>query len=44
MTPDAPRNLVNVPAITTATQIGLSWDIGSANGGTPVIDYSLSYD
>ncbi len=44
ITPDAPSNLVNVAAITTATQIGLLWSTGSANGGTPVIDYKLSYD
>jgi len=44
ITPDSPRNLANVPAITTATQIGLTWDTGSANGGTPVIDYQLSFD
>ncbi len=39
ITPDSPRNLTNVPSITTATQIGLTWATGSANGGTPVIDY-----
>jgi hypothetical protein len=44
ITPDSPRNLANVPAITSATQIGLTWDTGSANGGTPVIDYQLSFD
>ena len=44
MTPDSPRNLRNVPAITNASQIGLAWDIGSANGGTPVFDYRVSFD
>lgn len=44
ITPDSPRNLANVPAITSASQIGLTWDTGSANGGTPVIDYQLSFD
>jgi hypothetical protein len=42
-TPDAPLNLLNVPAITTAYQIGLEWTEGVYNGGSPVIDYELSY-
>lgn len=37
--PDAPINLVNVPAVTTAYQVGLSWQDGPYNGGSPVIDY-----
>jgi hypothetical protein len=31
--PDAPKNLVNVPSVTTATQVGLSWEIGVKDGG-----------
>lgn len=41
--PDTPLNLANVPAITTAYQIGLTWDEGAYNGGSPVIDYEVSY-
>ena len=41
--PDAPINLVNVPSVTTAYQIGLDWDEGPYNGGSPVLDYRVSY-
>jgi hypothetical protein len=44
MIPDSPINLVNVPEITLATQIGLDWVEASENGGTPVLDYTVSYD
>lgn len=40
---DAPLALVNVPEITLAYQIGLSWSPGSYNGGSPVLDYRVSY-
>lgn len=42
--PDAPINLVNVPAITSASQIGLAWEDGVNNGGAAVLDYTLSWD
>lgn len=42
--PDAPVNLANNAAVTTSTQIGLTWDEGEANGGAPVTDYRVSYD
>jgi hypothetical protein len=42
--PDAPLQLQNVPATTNASRIGLSWVTGSANGGTAVIDYRISWD
>ena len=41
--PDAPINLVNMPEITNAYQVGLLWDIGAYNGGSPVIDYQVSF-
>jgi hypothetical protein len=41
---NAPINLANVPAVTTATQIGLTWSPGPSNGGTPILDYTVSYD
>jgi len=42
--PDAPVNLVNVLAISNAYQVGLSWQKGANDGGTPVISYTVSYD
>ncbi len=42
--PDAPINLANVSAITSGIQIGLQWSAGASSGGSPVIDYSISYD
>ena len=41
--PDAPLNLRNVPSVTLATQIGIQWDTGVNNGGSPVIDYRVSF-
>jgi hypothetical protein len=41
--PDAPLTLSNVPGITTAYQIGLDWSEGTYNGGSPVIDYRVTY-
>lgn len=41
--PLQPINLVNVPEITTAYQIGLDWDHPTYDGGSPVLDYSVSY-
>ena len=40
--PDAPINLANVPEITTAYQIGLTWEPGLNDGGSAVLDYRLS--
>lgn len=42
--PDAPINLVDLPLVTAATQIGLDWVEAAENGGTAVIDYRVSYD
>lgn len=41
--PKAPLNLSNRPAITTATQIGLIWDVVPVvdNGGIAVEDYKV---
>jgi hypothetical protein len=41
--PDAPLNLVNIPGITTGYQVGLSWNEGVYNGGSPVLDYRIGY-
>jgi len=35
--------LANVPLITTAYQIGLSWTEGAYNGGSPVLDYQVEF-
>lgn len=42
--PDQPIALANVPLVTTAYQIGLSWSAPVFNGGSPLIDYSIWYD
>lgn len=42
--PDKPTNLANVPEITNAFRIGLTWVAGTIFYGLPVIDYTLSYD
>lgn len=38
---DKPINLRENSATTTAYQIGLLWDDGNYNGGTPIIDYRV---
>jgi hypothetical protein len=40
---DPPVNLANVPSITTAYQIGITWQDGAYNGGTPILDYRVSF-
>lgn len=42
--PDEPTDLVNVPQITLANQIGLQWIAPVFDGGSPVIDYRVWYD
>jgi hypothetical protein len=42
--PDAPVNLIEVYAERSATSLGLSWDEGVENGGSPVIDYTVNYE
>jgi hypothetical protein len=41
--PDAPTNLANNEAVTDDIVIGLSWNPGLSDGGTPLIDYRLWY-
>ena len=43
MISDTPLNLMNVPSITTAYQIGLTWIPGLHDGGSPIIDYRVSF-
>lgn len=40
--PDAPKNVFNVASVTSGSQVGLSWTIGDKDGGSPVIDYTVS--
>jgi hypothetical protein len=42
--PDAPISLANVPSITLADQIGLTWAAPVFDGGSPIIDYKLWFD
>jgi len=37
--PDAPINLANLPKITNAYQVGLQWQAGVSDGGSPVTEY-----
>ena len=41
--PDKPLALANDASVTLADQIGLTWNEGSDNGGSPVIDYTVSF-
>ena len=41
--PDAPINLANNVAVTAAGVVGLTWNNGASTGGSPIIDYSISY-
>jgi hypothetical protein len=44
LVPDAPLNFVNVPSITLASRIGLSWTQGASSGGKSILDYRIHYD
>jgi len=41
--PDSPKNLANDVAVTKSGIIGLTWTAGVFNGGSPIIDYRVSY-
>ena len=41
--PSPPTSLANVASITSKSQIGLIWNTVTFSGGTPVIDYQLTY-
>jgi len=42
--PQPPSLLANNPAITSASVIAINWTPPSVVGGTPVIDYRVSWD
>jgi len=42
--PEAPVDLTEVIAERTSTSITFSWSEGLDNGGTPVLDYRVSFD
>jgi hypothetical protein len=42
--PNAPVNLLDDVSVTTASVIGLKWSNGISTGGSPIIDYRVSYD
>jgi len=42
--PDAPINLQETVSVTSRTQIEFTWSDGLQNGGSPVIDYRVSFD
>lgn len=42
--PDAPVGLTNNFAVTNKQVIQFTWSNGISNGGSPVIDYRVSFD
>jgi hypothetical protein len=44
LVPDSPINLANDATTTTDTVIKFTWDDGTSNGGTSVLDYDIYYD
>jgi len=44
LVPDAPRNLANNPSLTSNSIISFTWSDGASDGGTPILDYRITYD
>jgi hypothetical protein len=42
--PDPPINLVETVSERSASSISFTWSNGVADGGTPVLDYRITYD
>ena len=42
--PSAPVGLTNNLLLTTASVIALTWNNGLSIGGSPIIDYRVSFD
>jgi hypothetical protein len=41
--PLAPQTLTNDVAITSAGKVGMQWQVPAYDGGSPVLDYTISY-
>ena len=41
--PTAPQSLANNPAVTASGTVGLTWVAPSSDGGSPIIDYQVSF-
>jgi hypothetical protein len=41
--PEPPVNLAEVRALTSYNSVGLTWEDNANDGGSPVIDYRVSY-
>ncbi len=44
LVPDAPILLEDNTAVTTAYVIGFTWQDSFSTGGSPILDYKISYD
>ena len=44
LVPDAPTGLADAVDITSAYIIGITWNDGMSTGGSPIIDYRVSFD
>jgi hypothetical protein len=44
LVPSASVGLRDNTAVTTASVVGLKWNNGISTGGSPIIDYRVSYD
>ena len=44
LVPDAPILLQDNTAVTTAYVIGFTWQDSFSTGGSPIIDYKITYD
>ena len=44
LVPSAPLNLADNVAVTDASKIGFTWYNGISTGGSPILDYRVSYD
>ena len=41
--PNAPINLAEISSERSATTLGLSWTADNSDGGSPILDYRVSY-
>jgi len=44
LVPSAPVGLRDNTFVTSASKIGIRWNNGISTGGSPIIDYRVSYD